>query len=164
MLTPAGLSQPKIAVSSLTTSPPGLEDGRYIDIRFTGSGADYNSSYINLDVFDNAQDAQSHYDSSPVFVGASGHAITQTYRVFSAPSGFNSPQQARCTTYAVSAASGGSAEGLSVCYVLWGDVVIAAGTGLYATAADPSPGVADNDMAITLARAALLLVGHSLRA
>ncbi len=164
MLIPAGLSNPQMSVSSLTSPPPGLEEGHYIEITFSGSGADYSTSYINIDVFDNAQDAQAHYDSPPIFTGANGVSNTQTYDVLSTPSGFPAPLKARCRTYAVSASSNSTAEGLSSCFVLWGDVVIAAGTGQHATGSDSSPGVADNNMTITLARAALLFIAQSLAA
>jgi len=162
-LIPIGLSHPQVTSPPLPSPPPGLEEDHYIDIIFSGSAAHYNTSYININVFDNARDARSHYDK-PIFLNSSGLRITQTYDVLSAPSGFSATQQARCYTYAVSSESGDVSQGLSACFVQWGDVVVSAGTKLNATQADPNPESADNSMAITLALSGLLFVGQTLSA
>ena len=161
-LIPAGLSHPKTTFPSFPNPPPGLEEDHYIDVAFSGSGPDYSISYINVEVFDNTKDAQSHYNS-PTFVNAGGIKITQTYNVL-APSGFASSQQVRCSTYALSAGAGDAAAGVSTCDVQWGDVVILATTQQNATAADPRPAIADNDLAVILAMSGVLFVGQSLSA
>ena len=142
-----------------SSPPPGLEGGRYIQIAFSGSGQYYNKGYITIEVFDNVSDAQSHYADTQISHD-NGITITPTNDVPYAPSGFSSSQQAQCRTDAVSAGAGSGATGYSACQVQWGNVVVFGNTIYDATQADPQPGSADNDMALTLAKSALLFIGQ----
>jgi len=157
-LVPAGLgSPPTLSQYSNTANLPGLVRNEVIRLTFTGSGSDYTSTHMWFFVFDTAQDAQSWFnnDLHPV---DNGQAEIPTGVSFS-PSGFSPSQHAQCNNY--KQPSGDVAQGTSACFVEWGDVVVAVQTDESATLANPKPQAADLNLALTLARSALLRVGQA---
>jgi len=159
-LVPRGLSAPAVSASSLGGAR-GIVNSANGDIRvsFQVSGpADYNSGWIEFWVFDNAQDAESWFNSGlhPTFLGK---ADTPTNRLPFLPSGFSTSQPERCNTY--SNAAGTPAGGVSLCYVQWGNVVVDGETGAGGTPGT-RPGTGDINMALVLTWAALLRIGQAI--
>lgn len=166
-LVPAGLGSP------LTTAvrqapkymPSGLEQGKFIRVSFSGSGPDFDSSRISFYVFDTVQDAQSWFGTgniTPIYDNGTRLA-TPTDELPFPTSGFSSSEDARCNTYSEAAVGGFSAEGVSHCSVLWGDIVVS-GVTEKAAFQGPGPSTADSNMAVTLAHSALLRLVQVLQA
>ena len=136
-------------------SPLGLLTGEAINVRFSGSGTDYSSSNVAFFVFDSAQDAQSWFSTGlrPYNLGKPDTPTGNT--VF--PSGFSTDQQAQCRSYSQAAVPATPAQGVSACYVQWGDVVV---EGITKNSLNVSS--ADMNMAVTLARSGLLSIAQAI--
>lgn len=154
-LVPQGLSEPAVSVSSPGTAPGIVSANGDIRISFQGSGPDYNSSWIEFFVFDNAQDAQSWFNGAQPFFMGKAETVLSFF-----PSGFPTSNPVKCDTY--SNAAGTPAGGTSVCYVRSGDVVVDGNTGAGGTPGNREPGTGDINMALALTWAALLRVGQAI--
>jgi hypothetical protein len=157
-LVPQGLSAPEVSINS--ASVPGLAAANRIEINFLGAGADYTSSWINFWIFDNVSDAKSWFGIGLKPEDAAGKLDTPTNHVPFQLSGFSPDQQEQCNTYSQPALQGNPARGVSACFAQWGDVVVEGATGEDAAPGNTKTGAADSNMALTLARAALLRVGQ----
>ena len=158
MLVPGGLSAPVVSASSLGAVPGIVSANGDIRVDFQGSGPDYNYSWIEFFVFDNAQHAQSWLSQVQPFY--SGKFETPTNGLPFPPSGFSTSQTERCNAY--SNAAGTPAGGTSVCYVQWGDVVVGGNTGAGGKLGNREPGTGDINMALVLTWAALLRVAQAI--
>ena len=162
-LVPEGLgSLPKVSTILRPALPGLMGSNRRIAIDFQGTGPDYTFSYESIYVFDTAQHAQAWFSTNLEPEDPAGKTDTRTNHVPFPPSGFPSSQQAQCNTYSQPAVLGQPAAGLSVCYVVWGNVVVTGGTRMSATASNREPVAADSNMALTMARAALLRIGQAI--
>lgn len=130
------LASPTVQTYRNATIPAGLLNGSYIQV--TLQGPDH-GDYIHFFVFGSPQEAQSWFNQNLEPTGS-----TKTGPVDS--SGFS--QRSYCGTYSRGAAQQfPKATGFSVCYVLWGNVVIEG-----ETQSIVHKHAANNNMAVTLAR------------
>jgi len=143
-LLPDGLPTPVVTESSAGANPPqGLVNGSSVELSVTGPDT-YGDAidYVNLYVFDSAQDAASWYGIGLTPIGSS-----HTGNIDS--SGFSQP--ASCGTYSVGPTSTTSALGISFCVVLEGDVVMSSETEMDSTSA-----YGNQDLAVVLARMGIM--------
>jgi hypothetical protein len=143
-LLPAGFPTPVVGeISGGTTPPQGLVNGSVV--QFSVSGPDTygdTTDYVDLYVFDSAQDAASWYG-----IGLTPIGSTRTGSLDS--SGFS--QNASCGTYSVGATSTTSAAGISSCVVLDGDAVVSSETEV-----ESSSSYGNQDLAVVLVRMAIM--------
>jgi len=130
------LTSPTVQTYRNATIPAGLVNGSYILVTLRGPD---HGDYIHFFVFGSPQEAQSWFNQNLEPTGS-----TKTGPVDS--SGFS--QRSYCGTYSRGASQQfPKATGFSVCYVLWGNVVIEG-----ETQSIVNKHVANNNMAVTLAR------------
>jgi hypothetical protein len=147
-LAPEGLKQPAIQSLAAGNAPPTGQIGGEIEVSFSGPD-DYDA--VQYYVFDTEKHAHSW-----ILQGLRPGTDRQNTDCSSRLSGFSSSQYVTCGTFSQAAAAGSPAEGVSACYVQWGDVVIA---GITNSTSNTKGG--NTDLAVTLARAGLLRVAQA---
>ena len=159
-LVPEGLGTAPVVRSYLNPEPGLLGPNKRIEVDLGGPGPGYTYSYISFYVFDTVQAAQAWFSRNITPTNPAGKLDKPTGHIPFPLSGFSSPQQEQCNTYAQTAGHGYPAAGVSGCYVQWGNVVLAGKTKLNATAGNQAPEAADINMGLALTWAALLRVGQ----
>jgi serine/threonine protein kinase len=132
----ATLSSPTVQTYRIATIPAGLLSSSYIQVTFQGPD---HGDLIHFFVFGSPQEAQSWFNQNLEPTGS-----TKTGTIVSP--GFS--QRSYCGTYSRGASQQfPTATGFSVCYVLWGNVVLDG-----ETQSIMNKHAANNNMAVTLAR------------
>jgi TIR domain len=148
-LAPEGLKQPALQPLAAGKAPPTGQIGGEIQVVFSGPNA---FDAVQYYVFDTQEHAHSWILGG---IAPGGGADPRNSNCSALLSGFPSSQYVTCGTFSQAAAAGSRAQGVSLCAVQWGDVVIA---GITQRTSNLKGG--DTDLAVTLARAGLLRVAQ----
>jgi hypothetical protein len=146
-----------VTTSVADPSPPGLFQRKRITVASAASGSDFSNNFMFFYVFNTAGDALSWFQSGLHPGDKDGNPYISTSGI-TFPSGFSAQQQIRCGNYMHPGAHSGPAAGFTICYTLWGNVVIESVSALVANQQNSEPGSADANIPISLARSALLRI------
>jgi hypothetical protein len=153
-LVPATLTSPQPSQNQYGHgAPPGLVRGSFIEVTF--KGPDY-LDFISFFVFDKSQQAHSWFGTGLNTVDPTGNLNKPTGKD-TTPSGFSSSQLAQCGTWSQPAVEGTPAQGVSACYIQWGNVVIGGESDITSNLTR-----GNTDLALAMARSATLRLAQTI--